>query len=338
LKQVLLDKNENLFEPSPLCFSVFNEFDVRKFSHYPRKSELFDRLMKKYNVEKDNLIIGYGAEDVLKNLFSLLIKEKDSVCTPKVSWHYYDFLAKNIGAKVHHFDLIEKDFSFEYNVNEIISSVQKNSPKLLVVGSPNNPTGNSMSLDDLEKILSSINPKSIVLFDNVYSDFYEEIDYDRLLSFIKKYENLIILKSISKSYCLAGLRFGYALCSQQVRKLIHYFDYYLGINPLIEEMVIAALSSDRYYKSVAQESRVVRDEFISKVNNLHSFKAFSSNANFVLVKLPVNTSEIIDKALKNNGFIVRFFPNLKNHCRITIGTREQMNEVFEVFSKLDSIL
>ena len=203
-----------------------------------------------------------------------------------------------------------------------------------MITSPNNPTGNSINLADFEKILNIADKTTLVVLDEAYFGFDKNYNQQDFLSFLEKHENLMILRSFSKLYALAGLRIGFALCGTKVKEILHYQNYYLGGSRILEEVAISALESEDYYKNLAEEIIKDRENFITEVNKLKNFKAFNSKANFVLVKVDESVKKLLEQELDNIDFSISKFV-FENFMRVSIGSKQHTEKFLEVLTKVD---
>lgn len=324
---VYLDRNENNYGPAPLCFEVLKNADYSKLSCYTKsfssgvKSILSERLAKEVNLPESRVLLGYGAEDLLKQAILCYLNKDEKLLIPSYSWWYYKELASEAGGKNVEYPLDEGEDSFHYNLEKLVDIYKKEKPKAVLISSPNNPTGNSISLTDLKKLLVELR-ESIVIFDQAYA--FEGFN-DHIEVLLKDNPNLIIVRTFSKYYALAGMRIGFAMIGENIQKLTRMTNRYLGFNRLSEEVAIAALDSPDYYKSISEKMRQDKELYYSELGKLKGFKVFKSDANFILVKIPKEIYKDLKDFMNNKGLIIKFMNEelLNSHLRITLGTQEQ---------------
>jgi histidinol-phosphate aminotransferase len=330
-QKIYLDRNENNYGPAPLCFEVLKKADYSKLSCYTKvfssgvKSILSERLAKEVNLTEKSVLLGYGAEELLKQAILCYLDKDEKLLIPAYSWWYYKELASEAGGKNVEYPLDEGEDSFHYNLDKLIDLYTKEKPKAVLISSPNNPTGNSISLPDLIKLLAELR-ESIVIFDQAYA--FDGFN-DHLETLLKDNPNLILIRTFSKYYALAGLRIGFALIGDNIQKLSRMTNRYLGFNRLSEEVAIAALDSSEYYKSIAEKMRMDKELYYSELEKLKGFKVFKSDANFVLVKIAKDIYKDLKEFLTSRGLIIKFMNEelLNSHLRITLGTEEQNRAV-----------
>jgi histidinol-phosphate aminotransferase len=333
---VYLDRNENQYGPSPACLKELTTADFRELSDYSRdfmmgfKSCLSERLAKEYGVNEKNVILGYGGEDLLKQAVHCYVHKGDKIMIPSYSWWYYKKIADEVeGIKVE-YPIVEGNDTFYFDIEGIINVYNKHKPKLVLISSPNNPTGNRMELDQLKQVLDTAKD-TVVVVDEAYSLFFNG-DKSYLKKLVEKYPNLMIIRTFSKYHALAGLRIGFALIGENHVRFSLFSSRYLGFNCLSERVAIAALDSEKYYKEVSKRMAEDMEMYFREFNNIPGFKAFRSFANFILVEIPVEIRDKLQKYLTERGIIVKFMSEegLNNHIRITIGTQEQNRHLLDL--------
>ena len=326
-QKVYLDRNENNYGPAPLCFEVLKKADAQKLSCYTKayssgiKSILSERLAKEVNLPEKRVLLGYGAEDLLKQAILCYLGIGEKLLIPSYSWWYYKELASEAGGLNIEYPMDEGEDSFHYNLDKMIELYKKEKPKAVLISSPNNPTGNSISLPDLKKLLVELR-ESIVIFDQAYAFDGFNQHLERLLA---ENPNLILIRTFSKYYALAGLRIGFALIGDNIQKFTKMTNRYLGFNRISEEVAIAALDSPDYYKDISEKMRQDKELYFNELNKIKGFKVFKSDANFILVKIPKEIYKDLKEFLNAKGLIIKFMNEelLNSHLRITLGTQEQ---------------
>jgi histidinol-phosphate aminotransferase len=325
--KVYLDRNENNYGPAPRCFEVLKNADYSKLSCYTKsfssgiKSILSERLAKEVNLPESRVLLGYGAEDLLKQAILCYLNKGEKLLIPAYSWWYYKELASEAGGTNIEYPMDEGDDSFHYNLDKMIEIYRKEKPKAVLISSPNNPTGYSISLSDLKKILAELRD-SIVIFDQAYA--FDGFN-DHLETLLKDNPNLILIRTFSKYFALAGMRIGFALIGDNIKQLTRMTNRYLGFHRLSEEVAIAALDSPEYYRGIAEKMRKDKELYYSELGKLKGFKVFKSDANFILVKIPKEIYKDLKEFMNSKGLIIKFMNEelLNSHLRITLGTEEQ---------------
>ncbi len=330
---IYLDKNENQYGPSDKCKEVLKTLSLEMFNSYSRgyPKLITSRLEKEFGIVAENILLGYGAEDILKQVFYFFVKENEKVLLPLQSWWYYTAIAKEINAHRLYYNLIEKRKSFEFDITEIITEMEKEHPKIVLICSPNNPTGNSMKYKHLRKIMkASQETESIVVLDEAYWGFNSASNKN--LKLVEDFDNIIILRTFSKLYALAGVRIGFAFIGEGLKNLSRFNKRYLGFNRISEELTFAALDSKQYYKKIARLIERDKKRYYSTLEKLN-IKVFRSDTNFIFLKVPEQYIKPLKNEFEKEGIIVKFYEEeiFKNFIRISIGTTEQNDVVLEIF-------
>jgi len=330
---IYLDKNENQYGPSEKCREVMKNLSLEMFNSYSRgyPKLITSRLEKEFGVPADNILLGYGSEDILKQVFYFFVKENDKVLLPLQSWWYYTAIAKEINAQRLYYNLVERRKSFEFNISEIIAEMEKEHPRLVLICSPNNPTGNSIKYRHLRRIMKlSQETESIVVLDEAYWGFNSASN--KSLKLVEDFDNILILRTFSKLYALAGVRIGFAFIGKGLKNLAQYNKRYLGFNRISEELTFAALDSKQYYKKIARLIEKDKKRYYNTLEKLN-IKVFRSDANFILLKVPEQYIKPLKYEFEREGVIVKFYEEeiFKNFIRISVGTVEQNDVVLEIF-------
>ncbi|MBI2618931.1 MAG: aminotransferase class I/II-fold pyridoxal phosphate-dependent enzyme [Ignavibacteriales bacterium] len=334
-----LDRNENLYGPAPKCFEVLRSVTLEELSIYSRdftrgvKSRLSERLANELGIPEPQILLSEGSEDMLKQAVHCYLGPGEKILCPDQSWWYYRAVASEVGGETVTYRLKRLSDRYSYDVGEMITLYEKISPRVVLIASPNNPTGNSFRDDDLQTLTEAFR-ESIVILDEAYWGFEEQAN-NRIAGLIGRYRNLLILRTFSKFYALAGARVGYAAAGASLSRLTRFASRYLGYNRISEELALAALDSPEYYDTIGRTMQSDRERFYEFFGRLSGTTCFRSQANFVLVRVPAEAVSPLRKFLSENGIAVKFFKEeeFKDCLRITLGTRDQ-NEL--VLTALDS--
>ena len=337
-----LDRNEFNFKPSQKVIDTIKNFDPEMLCFYTRiydegkKSIVTVRLSEIYGVPEEQVLIGYGGEDILKNVvhYYLSTGGNNSIMIPEFSWWYYNRIAGECGGTFKMYPLYETEDTFAYNVDEVIELTNQNKPRILLLASPNNPTGNSLTPEEIGRIMENIPAETMVLIDEAYASFITN-DTAYIAPLVEKYSNLVISRTLSKFYGLPGLRMGFGFMGKGHEGFLNYANKYLGYNRFSEAVALAALDSDEHYRKVAEDMEWDRQLFKKELGDLPGFKVYKSVANFILIKYPTAIKEKLQKALAANDYKIKFMGDkgLEDCLRITLGTREQIQFVVDTIKQ-----
>ena len=331
-----LDRNESQYGPAPECFKVLENPDFKILSEYSRdytkgiKSCLTERLSKEFNINEKNIILGFGGEDILKQAVHCYIHKGDKIMIPSYSWWYYKKIADEVLGEKVEYPIVEGEDSFYYDIDGMLKIYHEQKPKLVLISSPNNPTGNRLEIEQMKMVLREMKD-TVVVLDEAYTLFYNK-DNSHLKEIIEEFPNVLIIRTFSKYYGLAGLRIGFALMGKNHEQFSLFSARYLGFNRLSESVAIAALDSKEYYNDMCNKMNEDMDMFFSEFEKLKGFKAYRSFANFILVKIPLEIKESLNKYLTERGIVVKFMneDGLFSHIRITLGTKEQNSKLMNL--------
>jgi histidinol-phosphate aminotransferase len=233
------------------------------------------------------------------------------------------------------YPLYEKDDTFAYNVDEVIEYTNRICPRMLLLASPNNPIGNSLTSEEVGRIMENIPAETMVLIDEAYASFIcSDVDY--IAPLVNKYSNLIISRTLSKFYGLPGLRIGFGFMGAGHKNFLKYANKYLGYNRFSEAVALAALESEDHYRNVADQMEWGRQLYKKELDGLEGFKVYKSVANFILIKYPVRIKEELQKALAEQNYKIKFMgdPGLESCLRITLGRPEQTQVVCDTIKRI----
>lgn len=325
---IKLNTNESPFDPSPAVLEAISSAEVAKLRLYsdPECRLTVQAIADYYGVKPQNVVLGNGSDEILSFIFQAFCDKDTPVAFPDISYGFYSVFAQLYGLDAQVIPLRE-DYSL--NVNDYCGI-----NKTVVIANPNAPTGMAVSLEDIEKILAS-NPDNIVVVDEAYVDF----GADSAIELTKKYDNLIVVQTFSKSRQLAGARLGFAIANEAIitdLNTIRFSTNPYNINRLTLLAGEAAIKDQSYFEKTRNQIIENRIYTVSELKK-RNFRVLDSKTNFVFAAHCTASGEELYKKLKDMGILVRFFnkERLSDFLRITIGTREQMDALL---AALDIIL
>lgn len=339
-----LDRNEFNYAPSKEVIETIKNFDPAKLCFYTRiydegKKSIFSVFLSElYGIDEHQIMLGYGGESILKMFVHYFLSEADgnkTMLIPKFSWWYYKTIAEEVDGRCVQYPLYEDGDTYKYDFEALKRIIAEENPKILLLASPNNPTGNFLTPDELDTLLSFVPQKVYVVVDEAYASFVNE-DSSYIKKLIDKYPNLLISRTLSKFYGLPGLRMGFGFMGKGFEKFCKYGNMYLGYNRFSEDVAIAALKSEAHYRNVARQMNEGRRMYETELGALPGFKVYQSAANFILVKYPIELKPALEKAFKNEDYKVKFMnePDINTHLRITLGRPEQNRIVADTILKI----
>ena len=326
-KYIKLNTNESPFAPSNKVLKAIDENTVKDLKLYcdPECTKLINTFCEVYDVNPENVIFGNGSDEILDYCFYGFCSKENPVVFPDITYGFYKVFGDLYDIDYTEIRLNEK---FEVDVKDYIG-INKN----IVIANPNAPTGICLSVEEIEKIVST-NPNNIVIIDEAYIDFGGVSCYP----LVKKYNNLIVTGTFSKSRSLAGARLGFAIANEELIEDINKIKYSTNpynINSLTQIVGTATLQDNDYYINNCQKIIETREFTVSELEKLE-FDILPSSANFVFAKNNDFDGEFLYKSLYEKGILVRHFKQtrIKDYLRITIGTKEEMTALINALKEV----
>lgn len=328
-KYVKLNTNECPYPPSPEVEKTLRDFDAGRLRLYPdpENAKLVATIAARHGVEFENVFVGNGSDEVLCMCFPAFFDENDGVAYADVTYSFYKVWAHMYGINSVKIPL---DDEFKLLPEDYISM---KGVKGIIVCNPNAPTGIPLGRLDLLKIVES-NPDKIVIVDEAYGEFASCSVANR----VNDYPNLLVVKTLSKAYALAGARCGYALGNKALidgLKAVKNSMNSYTVNALTEAVAIAALNDKKYYAGVVDKINAEREETADALREM-DFEVLPSSSNFIFARHKKLSGSEIYFSLKENGVLVRHFKGerISDFVRITIGTREEMKTLLAEVKKI----
>ena len=325
-----LHLNENLFLPSPACLEVLKGMTLEELSAYDaRGTDILEaEIGRQTGLPVQNIFIHNGSADVIKTVLNLALQKGHNVLIPNLAWNYYKAIISLKFANCVPYRVIEKEDTFVHDVEDILAKAKEYSPKVIIITTPNNPTGNLICDRDLERIIAE-NPHSLILVDEAYWGFADsEYDYKK---YIGAYKNAVFARTLSKFYGLAGVRIGFGICSDVANEIIDLDLPTFRTSIISRKLGVAVLRDQTYYSNFKREIIKSREWFIGEVNKIKGLKAFRSDSNFVLVKVTGGDAKEAKSWLEKSGTLVRLVNEEKlQGLRITIGPRSIMEKTLNI--------
>ena len=318
MQYVKLNTNESPFPPAPAVLEAVNAAETSRLNLYPdpEGKALRQKLAELYGVKPENVFLANGSDELLAFAFMAFCDEKRPAAFPGISYGFYPVYASLYRVPYTEIPLREGfvlDPADYCGRNETI-----------VIANPNAPTGRAIPVSAIEEIVRT-NPDNAVIIDEAYIDFGGE----SCLPLIQKYDNLLVCQTFSKFRSLAGGRLGYALAGEDLiadlEKIKYSFNSY-NISRLTMAAAIATLDSGEYYAQNSKTIQANRAYTAAELAKL-GFETLPSLANFIFTRCPAVDGGTLYRELKARGVLVRHWdkPEIAGWCRVTIGTREQMD-------------
>ena len=329
---IKLASNENPLGTNPAVVKAICS-NADKAHLYPDDSmyELKESLSKRFEVKSQNIIIGAGSDQILEFISRAKLNENSSILMSQVTFAMYEIYAKQVGAKV------LRTPSYEHKVDEFVDMIEQNNPDIVYICTPNNPTGDATSKEDVFEIINNTPKETIIVIDGAYMEYAAAKDerYKIEPKDIIEYENVIYLGTFSKAYGLGGMRVGYGIANLEIISALYKMRPPFNITTLSLAAAIAANNDQEFVdRSIRlNEAELSRyKEFATK----HNIEFIDTYTNFITYIFDDSLdSSKISQYLLERGVIVRNLASYKmNAIRITIGTKEQNDKLFTVLSEV----
>jgi histidinol-phosphate aminotransferase len=328
---IKLNTNESPYGPSPKALAAITAANTDALRLYPdpNSDALKQSIAKIHGLIPNQVFVGNGSDEVLAHVFLGLLKHEHPILFPDITYSFYPVYCKLYGIA---FENIPLSDDFSISVDDYL---KKNNGRNggIIFPNPNAPTGKALPLNDIEKLLQA-NQDSVVVIDEAYVDFGTL----SAVSLIKQYNNLLVTRTLSKSYALAGLRVGYAVghtdLIEALERVKNSFNSY-PIDKLAMAGAMAAIEDQNYLNKISQAVIKTRESLVQTLNTL-GFETIPSSANFIFTKHPRHDAAKLSASLREKHIIVRHFklPRIDQYLRITIGTDEQCDALVKAIKEI----
>ena len=323
---IKLNTNESPYPPAPSVVAAMTGEEVENLRLYsdPTGLSLKQKLAELYELKTENIFISNGSDDILNFAF-MAFADGRGAAFADITYGFYPVYGElhNVNAQI---IPLEEDFSLDYRKYCGLD-------KMIVIANPNAPTGMEIPLWQIQEILKT-NPDSVVVIDEAYVDFGGTSCY----KLIENYDNLLVVRTFSKSRCLAGARLGYAFGSPELIEDLEKLKYSTNpynVNRLTMMLGCKTVDAEPYYREVSEKIQSARAWAVDALDNL-GFQVLPSKANFIFARHPAVSGAELYTGLRQRGSLVRHFTEerIKDFVRITIGTQAQMESLVDALKKM----
>lgn len=323
---VKLNTNEHPFGPSPKVLQALRAAcdDSLKLYPDPSSDRLRQAIAATFKVMPEQVFVGNGSDEVLAHAFQALLKHDGPLLYPDITYSFYPVYCGLYQITGQAVPLTE---DFEIDVQDYLPESGHRAGGI-IFPNPNAPTGRALSLADVERVVAG-NPGLVVVVDEAYVDFGAE----SAVGLVSRYDNLLVIQTLSKSRALAGLRVGFAIGSrvliEALERVKNSFNSY-PIDRLAEAGAVAAIEDTAYFERTRQAVIAIREKLATQLQEL-GFQVLPSAANFVFARHPGHDGAALAAALRDRNIIVRHFshPRIDQFLRITVGTETQCSRLVE---------
>ena len=324
---IKLNTNESPFPPSPKVVKALSRAELLKLNLYsdPTCARLVEAIAKRYELQPENVLTGNGSDEILAFAFRAFCGEGKPLAYADITYGFYKSQVALFGLDAKVIPLRE---DFTLNVDDYMDF-----PGTIVIANPNAPTGMTVPREDIQRLLEA-DPDRVVIVDEAYVDFGAE----SCVPMIYRYDNLLVVQTMSKSRSLAGGRVGYALGSPALISALNRVKYSFNpynVNRLSIVAGAAAVEDEPYFQTCTAAVQNNRAWTVRELEEL-GFTVLPSQANFIFAKSDKLPGGELYRKVKENGILVRWFDadRIRDYVRITIGSLEQMTALVDEIARL----
>lgn len=316
---IKLASNENPLGPSPLAVEAIKSA-AENLHRYPDSNGfyLIERLAKHLNVAPEQIVLGNGSDDIIGLLAGAFLQPGDEVVLPKPTFLMYEIMAKSVGAIPVEAPLSLLSLDLERVLEKITAQT-----RLIFLCNPNNPTGTIFSKNQLERFLSEIAADIIVVVDEAYAEFVRDPDFASGLNYLQSERPVVVLRTFSKAYGLAGLRMGYGVMPAEVADYLNRIRLPFNTSLLAQAGAVAALEDTAFLQKTLEVISTGLEFLYDSLEKM-GLEYFQTQANFFLINVKQDADAVFKKML-HQGVIVRSMSSydFPEYIRINVGLAEE---------------
>jgi len=330
IQAVKLASNENPFGPSPKAVEAVRRY-LENMERYPDDTSYYlrQRLAERFKVSMDEIILGSGSSDILAMAYHSLMTPDAEVLTSEGSFIVYYLLAQTMGVRIVSAPMKEYGFNLSA-MSELLSP----RTRLVLIANPNNPTGTIVRRTELDAFLKKVPDHALVILDEAYFEYVGDDEYPDSFEYLRGGKPVLIIRTFSKAYGLAGLRIGYGISHREVIDTLHKVRMAFNTGSLAQVAALAAWD-DRSHVEKSVNSNRAELQFLYSELSKRGIKYVPSHANFIFMDLGKPAADV-NNAMLHQGVIIRpmagwGFPTM---IRVSVGTREQNLRFLAALDKL----
>ena len=331
--KVKLSANESALGPSPKAIREYNKVS-KNFKRYPdtNGTALKKVIANKFRIDKNRIILGSGSDQILEFICKAFIKKNDEVIVPKYSFIIYRIYSKINGAKI----IYAKEKNFTTSVKDILAKVTRKT-KVVFLANPNNPTGTYISKKQLTHLRKKLRSNILLVVDDAYFEYVKQKDYFSGLKLFSRHKNVLVTRTFSKVYGLAGLRIGWGYASKEIINVLNKIKPPFNVSRPALFAASAAIKDISWLKKEVNHIRKWNKILFKKFKEM-KIATNESKTNFLLLnfdRVNISSKKVFQK-LANAGILVRAMNiyGIKNSLRITIGKSKENKKLISVFRKI----
>ena len=317
----------------PLSVREFLKKNLSDIENYPDYSStaLISSLKQYTGLEKANLLVGNGAIEIIYNFCFAFLSNKTTVLIPVPTFQEYETASSLNDSKISFF----KTLDLSENIDSFISKIPKNGCVFLC--NPNNPTGKLLSKKHILSIVKKAKKLSTIVFvDECFIELVPESN-ESIISYVKKFDNLFVLRSLTKSFGMPGIRIGYAAASKSMIEILQNIKIPWSVNTIAQDVGMIALKNKKHLR---ESNQIIKEEYSflkNKIANFNGVTCYNSSTNFILIKTKNDSSKLQEKLLKHKILVrdCKNFRGLNNHyIRIAIKSHKDNLKLVNALEKV----
>ena len=334
--KIKLSANESALGPSPKAIKEYNKVS-KNFKRYPdtNGTSLKKVIANKFEIDKNRIILGSGSDQILEFICKAFIKKNDEVIVSKYSFIIYRIYSKINGAKI----IYAKEKNFNISVKDILSKVTRKT-KVVFLANPNNPTGTYINKKQLMHLRKKLRNDILLVVDDAYFEYVKQKDYFSGLKLFSRHKNVLVTRTFSKVYGLAGLRIGWGYASKEIINTLNQIKPPFNVSRPALFAASAAIKDTSWLKKEVNHIRKWNKILFKKFKEM-KIATNESKTNFLLLnfdRVNISSKKVFQK-LANAGILVREMNiyGIKNSLRITIGKSKENKKLISVFGKIFNV-
>ena len=323
---VRLSSNENPGGPSPKALRAMTDAYSLAWRYPDEYADILaERLAKLHGVSSEQIMLGNGSGEILKLAAAAFTdaQRKAVVADPT-----FEALARHATTAQAEVVRISLTSDYKHDLSKMLAAA--GGAGLIYICNPNNPTASLTPKNEIRKFLSELPRQTRVLIDEAYHHYVDSNDYESAIPLVKQHPNLIVARTFSKIYGMAGLRCGYCVTQAENIQVMRVHQLWDNVNIMALVAATASLDDTRHVEQGRSNNTATKQYVYAELDRLR-YRYVHSHANFLMIDLGRNVRPVIDSLAKRNVHVGRFFPALPNFMRVTIGTRPQMERFLTTF-------
>jgi len=326
-----LSSNENPLGTSKEVLKVIKN-SIDNLNIYPdgNSSDVKQALSDFYKINPDNIIIGNGSEEIIDMLINIMISPGEEVIFANPTFIKYEITVKKFSGICIKVPLNDQ---FQHDLNEMYLRINEKT-KVIFICNPNNPTGTVVDKEELKSFIKKVREDILIVIDEAYYEYMSDASDPKIFELIKKHENVVLLRTFSKAYGLAGLRVGYCIAQPQLITILNKVRNPFNVNTLAQTAASAALN-DQQHVSDSKEFNEAGKLFLYKHLNKIGYQYIATEANFMMINVKTD-SEKVYRLMLEEGIVIRPGNSLglPNWIRVTIGRIEDNKKIIKILKKV----